>query len=119
MPSAPTATDEKLAADLAGFRLEAEKRFGSIETALGGIRDDLVWIKRIGAFIAAFLVAGVGFSWRVIWDASALNSEVRQQGTRLEKVETRLERVERRLDGIDGKLDTLIGRTAPAPKAGG
>ena len=86
--------------------------------------NDLVWIKRIGAFIAAFLLAAVAASGRLIWDASALNSEVKQQGSRLEKFEGRLDRVEKRLDGIDGRLDgvakqldTLISRTAP--KAGG
>ncbi len=98
--------------------------------------NDLLWIKRIGAFVAALLVAaGIG-SGRLIWDASALNSDVKQQGGRLEKiegrldgidgrldrVERRLDRVEGRLDGIDGRLDaigkqldTLLSRTAPKP----
>jgi hypothetical protein len=119
MPSMPTATDEKIAGDLAAFRLEAEKRFGAIDTALSdirgdlkGVRSDLGWIKLIGGFLVALLVAAGGWSGRVIWDAATIASDVRQQGQRLDKVE-------RRLDGIDAKLDTLISRTAPAPKPGG
>ena len=82
----PTETDVKLAEDLAEFRLESEKRFGSIDKDLSDIRSDLAWIKRIGAFIVAFMVAAVATSGRVIWDASALNTEVKQQGRLVEEV---------------------------------
>jgi hypothetical protein len=119
MPSTPTATDEKLegridglTATLADFRLETEKRFGSVEKVLSGILEQLRFIRWIGVFFAGILVILVGASIGVTWNASALNSEVKHQGQRLEKVEARL-------DAIDRKLDTLISRTAPAPKPGG
>lgn len=37
----PTDTDLKLAEDLAAFRLESEKRFGSIEKALSDFRAEM------------------------------------------------------------------------------
>lgn len=130
---APTATDEKLAERidgishaLADLRLEAEKRFGSIEKGLGDIRTDLAgfrsgveselrWIKRVGGALAGLVLAVALGSGRVIWDAATVVSEVRQQGGRIEGLEGRMDRVEKRLDGIDGKLDTLLSRTAPRP----
>lgn len=113
-----------LADDLAGFRLEAEKRSGAIETALSdirgdlkefrtGIRTDLRWIKLIGGSIVTLLLGAGAFSGRVIWDAASIASDVRQQGQRIDKLEGRMDRVEKRLDGIDQKLDTLLNRTAP------
>jgi hypothetical protein len=91
--------------------------------------SDLRWIKRIGTFVAALLVAAIAGSGRVIWEASAVNTKVDQQGKVLEELRTdakqqggRVEAVERRLDRIDGRLDamakqldTLISRTAPKP----
>lgn len=92
---------------------------------------DLKWIKRIGAFVAVSLVAALVGSGRVIWEASAVNTKVDQQGKVLEELRAdakqqggRIEAVERRLDKIDGRLDamtkqldTLISRTTPK-KAG-
>ena len=96
MPSVPTATDERLAQDLAAFRLETEKRFGSVEKVLSGILEQLKFIRWIGVFFAGVLVILVGAAIGVTWNASALNSEVKHQG--------------QRLDGIEKKLDTLINR---------
>jgi chaperonin cofactor prefoldin len=62
--------------------------------------------------VAIFIGSG-----RVIWEAAVVTTEVKYQGSRLEKVENRLEKVEnrlekveKRLDSIDGKLDVLIRR---------
>jgi septal ring factor EnvC (AmiA/AmiB activator) len=105
--------------------------------------SDLRWIKRIEAFVAVSLVAALAGSGRVIWEASAVNTKVDQQGKVLEELRAdvkqhgkvledlradakqqggRLEAVERRLDKIDGQvdaigkqLDTLLSRTAPKP----
>jgi hypothetical protein len=81
------------------------------------IDTHLAYIKWIGVFIAGLLVAVVGGSGRVVWEASALHSELKQQGTRIEKVEsevkqqgTRVERVEKRLDGVEGRLGSVEGR---------
>ena len=91
--------------------------------------SDLMWIKRIGAFVAVSLVAALAGSGRVIWEASAVNTKVDQQGKVLEELRTdtkqqggRIEAVERQLDKIDGRLDamakqldTLINRTVQKP----
>jgi hypothetical protein len=106
----PTETDVKLAEDLADFRLETEKRFGSIEKALSGIQVQLKFIQWIGAFFAGVLVAVVFGAGRVVWDAATISADVKQQGIRQEKLEGRM-------DAMDKKLDLIISRTAP--KAGG
>jgi hypothetical protein len=98
----PTDIDVKLAEDLADFRLETEKRFGSVEKAIGEfrveMRTQLGFIKWVGVFFATVLVALVAGAVNVAWNASALNSEVKNQAK---------------------QLDTLIRQTAPTPKAGG
>lgn len=116
---APSATDEKLAERIDGvirtlsdFRVEAAGKFASIETELGTIRKLGTWLLG-GVFgLIAALITGAA---TVGWSASAVVSETKHQGERLEKLEGRMDRVEKRLDGIDRKLDTLIERAAPRP----
>ena len=102
----PTATDEKLGSDLTELRVEVERRFGSVDKSLGGIERELKLIRWVGTFFAAILVALVAGSINVAWNASAVVSDVKQQGQRIDKFE-------KRLDGIESKLDTLIRQTAP------
>lgn len=125
----PTDVDLKLAEDLADFRVDAEKRFASVDRSFGdlrsdlaGIRSDLVWVKRIGGFVLALLLAAGAGTARVIWEASAVIVEVRQHGRALDELRadvrqqgSRLERVEGRLDRIEAKLDRLIEATGPRP----
>lgn len=96
----PTDIDVKLAEDLAEFRLEVEKRFGSIEKDLGEfrteVRTQLGFIKWLGVFFASVLVALVAGAVNVAWNASALNSDVKQMAR---------------------QLDAIVRQTAP--KAGG
>ena len=96
----PTDIDVKLAKDLAEFRLEVERRFGSIEKDLGEfrteVRTQLGFIKWLGVFFASVLVALVAGAVTVAWNASALNSDVKQMAK---------------------QLDTIVRQTAP--KAGG
>jgi hypothetical protein len=100
MTMAATATDERLAADLASFRAEATRDISALRTDLAGfqgeVKSDLKWINGIGV---ALLLAAFSFAGWVIADMSTLKTEVRQQ--------------EARLDRIEKKLDTLIERTAP------
>jgi hypothetical protein len=70
-------------------------------------RGDLAWIKRIGAFLVAFLVAAGSGSGRIIWDASAISTGVKHQGQRLDKLDSRL-------DSVEKKLDMLLAHAAPA-----
>jgi hypothetical protein len=91
----PTDIDVKLAEDLADFRLETEKAIGEFRVEM---RTQLGFIKWVGVFFATVLVALVAGAVNVAWNASALNSEVKNQAK---------------------QLDTLIRQTAPTPKAGG
>jgi hypothetical protein len=73
----------------------------------GEIRNDLRWIKGIGV---ALLLTAFSFAGWAIADLATLKAEVRQQATRLDKLEAR---TDARFDALDKKLDTLIERTAP------
>jgi archaellum component FlaC len=77
--------------EFTGFR-------ASVETQLG-------FIKWVGVFFAGVLVALVAGAVNVAWNASALNSEVKTQGSRLDKMDGRL-------DGIAKQLETIIRQTA-------
>jgi archaellum component FlaC len=88
--------------EVTGFRASAETQLG--------------FIKWVGVFFAGILVALVGTSINVAWNASALNSEVKAQGGRLDKVESRLDKIDGRLDGIGKQLEAILRQTAP--KAG-
>jgi hypothetical protein len=130
----PTEIDVKLAEDLADFRLEVEKRFGTLERELGEFRGDfrefrgeirtqLAFIKWAGMFFAGVLVILVTSLVNVAWNAGSVVSEVRTQGRALEALATevksqgaRIEKVEKRLDGIDAKLDILVHRGEPKAK---
>ena len=115
----PTATDEKLAESRANFRVEVSERFGKVERDLEGFRSgvetELRIIRKLGTWllggvfgVVAALVTGAA---TVGWSASAVVSEVKSQGQRVDKLEGRIDRVEKRLDGIDQKLEILIRRT--------
>ena len=97
---AATATDEKLAADLAAFRGEVARDISDVRADLAGFRGkaetDLRWIKGIGA---ALLLAAFSFAGWIIGDMATVKADVKQLGDRLDRMEK--------------KLDTLIERTAP------
>jgi hypothetical protein len=121
----PTPTDEKLALgidevkeDLANFRVEVVERFGAVEKDLAGFRSgvetELRIIRKLGTWllggvfgVVAALVTGAA---TIGWAASAVVSEVKNQGQRMDKLEGRL-------DAMGKQLETLIHRTEP--KAGG
>ena len=77
----------------------------TIHTELATIKTELKFIKWLGGFSAALLMGVIGGAGSVIWSASALSSEVRQQGSRLEKVEGRLDRIDQQLGQIIQRLD--------------
>jgi tetrahydromethanopterin S-methyltransferase subunit G len=111
MPTAP-----EVSADLADFRVEVSERFGQVESKLAGIEKELGIIRKLGTWLlggvfglVAALITGAA---TIGWSASAVNSEVKHQGQRIDQVE-------KRLDAMDQKLDLIISRTTPAPKAGG
>jgi hypothetical protein len=114
----PTTTDEKLAENLANFRVEVAERFGKVEKDIEGFRSgvetELRIIRKLGTWllggvfgVIAALVTGAA---TIAWSASAVVSEVKNQGQRIDKLESRL-------DTMGKQLDTLIHRTEP--KAGG
>ena len=128
----PTETDVKHAVDLADFRVEVERRFGSIEKELAGVRSsvqtELTMIRKLGDRLLGVAVGIIGTTIvgaaTVAWAASAVVSDVRYRGQRIEKVEARFDAMDKRIDQIDARLDrvgkhleTLLNRTSP--KAGG
>lgn len=127
----PTETDAKLAADLADFRVESERRFGLLEKELAAFRSSveaqLGMIRKLGDRLLGTAVGIIGTmivgAATVAWAASAVVSDVRHQGERIDKVEAgidavgkRIDKVESRLDAISKQLETLLSRTPP--KAG-
>jgi outer membrane murein-binding lipoprotein Lpp len=106
--------------DLSGDVKDLARRVGDFD-------NDLKWLKRIGAFIAAMLVAAGAGSGRVIWDAATISADVKQQGRTLDAMASdvkhqgdRLEKVEKRLDAftekVDAKLDLILRRGEPKAK---
>jgi hypothetical protein len=128
----PTETDVKLAGDLADFRVEVAERFGqadariaerfgqmdtrfaAVETELRIIRKLGTWLLGVGAGIIGTMIVGAA---TVAWAASAVVSDVKHQGQRIDRIEGRLDAMGRQLDAMGKQLDTLISR--PAPKPGG
>jgi uncharacterized coiled-coil DUF342 family protein len=113
-----------LEAGVQDFREESAGFRGRVDTYFG-------FMKWLGVFFAGILVAVVAGTGRVVWDASAVStsmkqqviqfdemrSEVKQQGKRLDGVEKRLDGVEKkleqqgtRLDGIEKRLDGVEKR---------
>ncbi len=70
----------------------------AVQTELASVRTNLKWIRALGAFIAAVLIAAAGGAGTIIWKASTLTTVVEQQGNRLGGVDQRLDRVDQRLD---------------------
>ena len=97
---------------------EVAERFGSVEKSIEGFRagveTELRLIRKLGNWLlgAAFgVVAALVTSAATIgWSASAIVSDVKQQGRRIDRLETRL-------DAMGKQLDVLIRRTGPKPGA--
>lgn len=113
----PTDMDVKPAEDLFELRVDIEKRFATIDSRPAVVGRGLTLIRWIGVFFAGIATMLVCGAISVSCSASALNSQARFQGDRLEKVESRLEKIESRLDTMARSLDMLISRTAPAPQS--
>src|SRR5262245_895356 len=108
---------ERLDEPIRGTGTEVAEFKGTVNAQLG-------IIKWVGVFFAGILVAVVVGAGRVVGDASALTSDVKQLSTRAERVEgrldtltsdvkqlsTRAERVEGRLDTLTSRVDTLGAR---------
>jgi chaperonin cofactor prefoldin len=116
-------SNQQLGTRIDGLERASHEMRNEFATFRGEVKNDLRWIKGIGAALLA------GSGW-VIWNAATVTAEVKHQGTRLEKVEkrldafaekidARLEKVEKRLDAfaekIDTKLDAILLRDGPKP----
>lgn len=106
----PTDTDVKLAEGLADFRVEVAERFGKVDAQFAAVDTELHLIRKLGDRL---LSVGVGIIGTMIvgaatiaWAASAVVSDVKHQGERIDKIEGRL-------DAMGKQLDILISRTAP------
>jgi tetrahydromethanopterin S-methyltransferase subunit G len=94
MPASAAEIDERLSQSVREVGQKIE-RHGE---KLAGIESSLGWVTKIGAFFVTMLLLVFSAIASLSWNASALNSEVKQQGARLDK--------------IDQKLDLIIQQTA-------
>ncbi len=120
----PTETDAKLAADIADLRVAMERRFGEVERRFGevgaqlaAIQAEMGLIRKLGDRLFGTAIGIIGTmiigAATVAWAASAVVSDVRHQGGRIDKLETHLEATDKRLDAMGKQLETLLERTAP------
>jgi hypothetical protein len=107
MPTAPTETDQRLAADLAAFRAEVSQEFKALAEFKGAVRSDLRWVKGLGA---GLLATALSFAGWILTDLATVKGDIRQVGDRLDRTEKQFHD---RFDRLEKKLDTLIERTAP------
>jgi len=114
MPSAPTETDQKLAADVAALRAELSHEFTGLAEFKGAVRNDL---RRIKGIRATLLLAALSFAGWIIADQASLGTQVKGLDRRVDEVKERLDRfeskIEARFDRLEKKLDAVIERTAP------
>jgi DNA repair ATPase RecN len=87
-------------ADLAGFKASVETELKYIHATANSL------VKLLTRATIAILAGAAG----IIWSSSALNSEVKYQGIRIDKVDQRLDKVDQRLDKVDQRLDKVDGR---------
>ena len=119
-PSTQNLSDDlkKLSGDFADFRSD----FSGLRSQ---VNVQLAFIKWVGVFFSGILVALVSGAVTIAWNASALNSEVKQQGLRVEKIEKNSETITHQLERIEHRLESMAARFAPdaqqpntKPKAG-
>ena len=106
MPPTMTEVDQRLtqAVHETGQKVERQgERLAAIESSMG-------WVTKIGGFFVTLLVIIFGAIGSLSWNASALNSEVKHQGARLEKIDQKLEQQGARLEKIDQKLEKQAAR---------
>jgi hypothetical protein len=106
----------ELAKEMRDLGRRTDESIAGLRTDLAGIKNDLKWIKGIGAVFVATFMAFVGGAVNVAWNASALNSEVKAQGEKLGELKSEVKGQGVRLDGIDAKLDILVHRGEPKAK---
>ena len=73
----------------------------------------LAFIKWVGVFFSGILVALIAGAVTVAWNASALNSEVRQQGSRMERIEKNSDAIIQHLERIERRQEAATVRLAP------
>jgi hypothetical protein len=91
----PVLTDT-LAEDIKGLTASMH----TLREDFAGFKADMRLVRWVGTFFAGILVVLVGAAITLSWGASALNSEVKQQGVRLDKVEGKLDLILQRLDQV-------------------
>jgi hypothetical protein len=89
---------KELKKELVDFRLETSKFMAQISTQLG-------FFKWIGMFFSGILVALVAGAVTITWNASAMNSELKEQGRRIEQLSKGLEQQGRRLEQQGTRLE--------------
>lgn len=78
----------------------------------GSMESDTRTIRWAGSFFAGILVVLVGCAINLSWQAAVRNTDVKVQGSRLEKVEQRLDRADQQLDQIERRFDRVDAQLA-------
>lgn len=118
---------KKLWGEFSSFR---SVEFSTFRSEFAGFRAQvnvqLALIKWVGVFFSGILVALVGAAVNIAWNASALNSDVKQQGMQISKIEKgseaileKLDRIERRFDALNAILEREFPPRKGQPKSGG
>ena len=90
--------------EVSDFRLESSRFMAQVSS-------QLAFLKWIGVFFSGILVALVCGAVTVAWNASAVNSEIKQQGMRIERMSRNSDDLIQRLDRIDRRLEALGERS--------
>ena len=97
-------TTQSVSDDLKGLT----KDFSAYQTEFAAFRGQvnvhLAYIKWVGVFFSGILVALISGTAGFAWNASALNSEVKQQGVRTGNIEAVVQRQGVRIENINGEI---------------
>jgi predicted nucleic acid-binding Zn-ribbon protein len=90
-------SDRRLSDEVKGLAASVNRLHSDLYGFERSVEKELKFIRWVGVFFAVTLVAVVGGSGRVVWDAATITAEVKHQGVRLDKVDQRLDKMEQQL----------------------
>jgi hypothetical protein len=109
----PGPTTQSLSNNLQALSTDVSTLRSGFSEFRAQVNIQLAFIKWVGVFLSGILVALVAGAVNIAWNASALNSEVKQQGARIEKIEKNSEAIIQHLEQIERRLETVAARLVP------
>jgi TolA-binding protein len=91
-----------LAKQISEFRIESATESAGFRSR---VETQIAMIKWIGVFFASMLVALFTGALTLAWNASAMNSEVKEQGRRIEQMEGDVKAIREELSVQFGKIE--------------